>query len=210
MLENDFIALETNKRYCSWFTTYGIVPHLIQLSGSRSVLEIGVAYGYHAEIMLDNLPQILYTGVDPYLAEYDPNDIFCQDVQRMFGEGNQQAAMDRLHAVVSHKLSKYGSRANLLRKNSLEGALTIPNHSIDLVYIDGDHTYEGVLNDIGAWWNKVNPETGIICGDDYCWPDVKRACDDFFQSKNLEYQLISKNGYESTPVWYYDFSQRIK
>lgn len=210
MIESDFMAIEMNKSSCSWFSTYGIVPHLIQLSGSKSILEVGVAYGYHAEFILNSLPHISYTGVDPYLAGYDPHDIFCQDVQRLMGEVDQQVAMDRLYAVVEYKLNKYDSRAKLMRKKSEEGAISLPNHSVDLIYIDGDHTYEGVMKDLNSWWDKVNHQSGVICGDDFSWLGVKKACDDFFNSKNLQYSLIKKNGYEHIPVWYYDFSQRIK
>ncbi len=160
--------------------------------------------------MLNGLPHITYTGVDPYLAGYDHQDIFCQDVQRLMGSVNQQAAMDRLYAVVDYKLNKFDERAKLIRKKSDEAALLFPNHSVDLIYIDGDHTYDGVMKDLNAWWDKVNHQAGVICGDDFSWSGVKKACDDFFNDKKLQYGVISRNGYENLPVWYYDFSQRIK
>ena len=173
-------------------------------------MEIGVAYGYHAELMLTVLPHVFYTGVDPYAANYDPNDIFSKDVQRLMADPSEQNAMDRLHRVVEYKLEKFNTRAKLIRKKSEEGARLVANNSVKLIYIDGDHTYDGVMKDLNAWWDKVNHKTGVICGDDIGWDGVKKACDDFFKNKNLEYRLISKNGFESLPVWYYDFSQRIK
>ena len=86
MLDQDRIKLEENKKTCSWFGSYGIVPHLAQMVGASNILEIGVAYGYHADFLCSVLPNIRYVGVDPYLADYDPDDIFSNDVQKLFSE----------------------------------------------------------------------------------------------------------------------------
>jgi len=41
----------------------------------------------------------------------------------------------------------------------------ITDQSCDLVFIDGDHSYSAVRDDIDAWRSKVKPG-GILCGDD--------------------------------------------
>jgi predicted O-methyltransferase YrrM len=54
------------------------------------------------------------------------------------------------------------------------------DESLDFVFIDGDHSYEGVKTDIIDWWPKVKPN-GILSGDDYNYPGipgVKRAVDE--------------------------------
>jgi predicted O-methyltransferase YrrM len=208
-IEEDNAIVEGNKVNCSWFISYGMVSHLIELTQAKSVVEIGVAYGYHAEFILKHSPHIDYTGIDPYKFNYDPNDLFCADVQKLFGEKDGQLAMNRLHNAVQQRLLSYPSTSRLIREKSVEASLHFLNHSVDLVYIDGDHTYESVINDLNAWWNKVSHNTGLICGDDYCWEGVKRACDDFFNSKGVTYQLLSQNGREDYPIWFYDFSKSL-
>jgi hypothetical protein len=49
-----------------------------------------------------------------------------------------------------------------------------PDGSFDLVFIDAEHTYEGVRRDIEAWQPKARI---MLAGHDYCsqWPDVQRA-----------------------------------
>ena len=42
----------------------------------------------------------------------------------------------------------------------------VADNSIDLVYIDGEHTYKGVNNDIIKWRNKIR-KGGYIGGHDY-------------------------------------------
>lgn len=37
--------------------------------------------------------------------------------------------------------------------------------SLDFVFVDGDHTHEGVLKDIIAWYPKIKPG-GYLCGND--------------------------------------------
>jgi len=44
----------------------------------------------------------------------------------------------------------------------------------DFVYIDGDHEYESVNLDLRGWLQLVS-DRGVILGDDYDWPGVKRA-----------------------------------
>lgn len=201
MLNQDLIALEKNKQTCSWFGSYGIVPHLAEMVNAKKILEIGVAYGYHADFICTVLPEIQYIGVDPYEANYDLDDIFCQDVQKLFGEVEAQKAMDRLFSAVSSNLSKLSGRAELIREKSWIAATQFLDESFDLVYIDGDHTYEGVVKDLAGWYPKVK-KGGVICGDDIGWPGVKKAVDEFFIGREKPYQIISKNGFENMPAFY--------
>ena len=54
-----------------------------------------------------------------------------------------------------------GLNINLLRMNFDEAVIKFPDHSIDILHIDGYHTYEAVSNDFTRWYNKVS-ENGII------------------------------------------------
>ncbi len=49
----------------------------------------------------------------------------------------------------------------------------------ELIYIDAEHTYDQVLNDIKLWDSKASK---IICGDDYedLYPGVIKAVDEFY------------------------------
>lgn len=243
MKNNNYeLAIEKNKIKCSWVESYGLVTELAQLVDAKKIVEIGVAYGYHAEHLLKTLPSVSYIGVDPYLAKYDIDDPFTRDVQKIIGELNltekdylfykfldkkfskifgrnfsffrefissypsEQEALDKLFSIVNSKLA-YSKRAKIIREKSDIAANMIEDNSIDLVYIDGDHTYEGVLSDLNAWWGKVNQQTGIICGDDYCWYSVEKACNDFFNNKKLKYSLKFKEKRKEFPIWYYHFGQ---
>lgn len=202
-IEKGLKILEENKKNCNWFFTYGVVSHLIEKIKAKQIIEIGVAYGYHCEYILQKNTEVHYLGIDPYKSNYDPNDKFAEEVKIMFGEETDQAGLNTLYELVNTKMTAYGERFKLLRNNVEEVDSKINDDSIDLIYVDGDHTYDGVIKDLNFSWKKINKEHGILCGDDYSWDPVKRACDDFFSSKNIKYSVITDFGAPSH--WLYQF-----
>lgn len=63
--------------------------------------------------------------------------------------------------------------------DSLEACKQFEDGSLDVVFIDMDHSYESVSKDIDAWLPKVKVG-GILAGDDYdrAWPGVIEAVDE--------------------------------
>ena len=162
-------------------------------------MEIGVAYGYHAEQMLEALPSIEYHGVDPYLSRYDANDSFSDDVAKLFDD-TPQKAMDRLYESVSVKLSHYAPRVTLSRSTSQAVCARLENSSLDLIFIDGDHRFEVVSKEIKDLWEKLKAG-GILAGDDYNWPDVKRAVDEFSTSYGVILSFLSREA-QGYATWF--------
>ena len=63
------------------------------------------------------------------------------------------------------------------------------NNSVDFIYIDGDHSYEGVKADINNYFNKLKKDTkSFIGGHDYTneWPGVVSAVDETFPEKTKQ------------------------
>lgn len=71
----------------------------------------------------------------------------------------------------------------VLRMDSLEAAKSFPDEFLDFVFIDADHSYTAVCNDIAAWLPKLR-KGGLLGGHDYankgelCGDEVKQAVDD--------------------------------
>ena len=65
----------------------------------------------------------------------------------------------------------------VVKASSLEAASQYEDRSISFLMIDASHKYEDVVDDIRAWYPKMKMG-GIISGDDYDWPEVKRAVED--------------------------------
>jgi len=181
------------NRECSWIKIYyGVLANVINEKGFQDVLEIGVAYGGHADDILTRT-NCNYTGIDPYLASYDPRDAFDKDVHRIMGGRDKQHSMDLLYQGVLDRLSRFGDRCNLDRKKSSDAALLLAGEKeFDLVFIDGNHQYNAVLMDIELYWPLIK-SGGMMAGDDYDWPGVKKAVHEFAGRNGLTVQRMKDN-----------------
>lgn len=54
----------------------------------------------------------------------------------------------------------------ILKGSSDKFVETIPDNSLDLIFIDGDHRYKQIRRDLNNYWSKVKSK-GIMCGHDY-------------------------------------------
>ena len=186
----DLVALEKNRENCSWPSTYyGKVQALLGILEPQIVVEIGVAYGYHAQHILRENPGVAYIGIDPYLSGYDSADLFDRDVAELFGT-NPSAGMERLFRAVSEGLTKeFGPRAEIRRMRSTVAAQDFQDKSVDFVFVDGDHRFEAVERDLMDWWPKIR-SGGLLVGDDFGWDGVQKAARRFFQSEGVAFFLL--------------------
>lgn len=75
---------------------------------------------------------------------------------------------------------------------SVKAAARFANSSVDFVWIDADHSYDGVRKDIFAWLPKIKPG-GLIAGHDYYdQPEknnfVQSAIDELFPNARIEHK----------------------
>jgi hypothetical protein len=68
----------------------------------------------------------------------------------------------------------------IIQEKSGQAAGHFPDRSVDMVFIDADHSYEAVKADLLAWFTKV-VQRGVLCGHDYTTrAGVRRAVDEVF------------------------------
>ena len=128
--------------------------------------EIGVWQGeFSGRILKTAHPRELHL-VDPWLfAPHYPKRLWGGAVAK------NQADMDAMRDAVARKFSGH-PEVKIHRATSTEAANGFPNHYFDWIYIDGDHSYEAVLEDLRAWYPKMKPG-GLICLDDLYWKDER-------------------------------------
>lgn len=84
-------------------------------------------------------------------------------------------------------VNRYPSRAKPLKGESVEMANHVADGALDFVFIDADHSYEGVKEDIAAWFPKLKPG-GLMGGHDWDHPDhqdewgVRKAVEEFAET----------------------------
>ena len=84
------------------------------------------------------------------------------------------------------KLCKQYTNINKWKMTSEEGAKKFEDESVQFVYIDALHTYDGVKKDLKLWYPKIK-KGGFISGHDYDskhHPGVKIAVDEFLGGVN--------------------------
>ena len=66
-----------------------------------------------------------------------------------------------------------GGQVRLHQSDSVHALTQFPDHYFDWIYIDGDHTYQGVKRDIAVSTRKVKPD-GFLAFNDYTyWSPVE-------------------------------------
>lgn len=139
-------------------------------------VEIGVFHGLTFFHLLEHCPNLHLTGIDIF------EPILHKDKQ--FNEGGRSYKGDKLpeeYIRINREAKKrFPERSKVVKAESAGYAKNIPDHSLDFVFIDGDHLYEAVKLDIVSWLPKVRPG-GVICGHDIGMPGVKKAVDEMIQ-----------------------------
>ena len=90
----------------------------------------------------------------------------CYAVDTWAGDPHSLAYGEEVYADVRrHNAERYASFSRLLRKTFDEALAWFPDSSIDLLHIDGLHTYEAVQRDFAAWYPKVAPGGIVLLHD---------------------------------------------
>jgi len=87
---------------------------------------------------------------------------------------DEDVVKGRLFAVFTENMKPLEGHYRAVRMESAAAAATYEDNSLDFVFIDADHTYESITQDIKSWLPKVK-FGGIISGHDYWYPPVHRA-----------------------------------
>lgn len=76
--------------------------------------------------------------------------------------------------------AQYPGRVAVMKMSTHEAARHVENQTLDFVFIDADHSYEGVKQDIEDWTPKIVPG-GFVIGHDWDWPSVRQAAEEAFR-----------------------------
>lgn len=133
-----------------------VMPRLLNEIEAKEVVEVGVFKGEFSKKILENWSGNLWM-IDPWRPFEEK-------------EGYIDASNHKIHKTAYSESIKnikgFENRAFMLRGLSSDMVNRFENRSLDMVYIDGNHAYDWVKEDIELWWPKVKPG-GILAGHDY-------------------------------------------
>lgn len=160
--------------------------------GYKTGAEIGVHRGRYSEILCQAMPGLKLLAVDKWT--------------RHWGKAYPDAVA---------RLEPYG--VTVVRAASIDAAVEVQDGSLDFVYIDAEHSYEAVRQDLQAWVPKVR-DGGMVAGHDYYYTrsgngGVIEAVDEFVKENRYTLHLTDwdyKNPVEDDrqPSWYFKKEQK--
>jgi cephalosporin hydroxylase len=171
-------------------------------------LEIGVYNGGSMGLLITNKNSKCLYGVDLFEDMYDEKKHYNKEKflkYQYFKRDNLSIKKTENNLSVIKNKHNNDVNIRLIQGNSYfdeteeEIKNTIGNKNIDLLFIDGDHTLDGVKNDFERY-NKYVKKGGFIIFDDYHHEIIKKYCDDIFMM-NDEYEVICKfKSYNSAAI----------
>ena len=143
---------EINRRVEIPGMSRDMLAELFSELGFNEGAEIGVEKGYYSEVLCKTNPNLKLHCIDPWITYKDYKDY------------KRQEHMDSLYEKSLNRLKDLN--CNIIKKTSMEAVKDFEDASLDFVYIDANHIFEYVVNDIIEWTKKVRPG-GIVSGHDY-------------------------------------------
>ena len=181
---------------------FHIVYDFIINNNYKTLVEVGLGKGPTTGYILKNIndKEFRMYGVDPFLEYFGRigsdegvyKRLYSRSVQGM-GANERKVAK----AIGGDK------RYTLIRKKSSDAVKDFEPESIDIVFIDANHNYEYVLEDIEKW-SKIVRKGGIVSGHDY-FPNpkrsrasgVKKAVDEYAEIYGIDFKRAADT------VWYF-------
>lgn len=150
---------------------YPILRDLLLECRAKRVAEIGVFRGKTMEFVLRN------NKLNKIIEEYHAIDPYPENMWKYCRLNLSQTPEFTYNNIVNWlRKFKWKDKVKLVRKYSSEASQDYPDGYFDLVFLDGDHSFQGIMTDIVCWEPKVRIG-GILCGHDYGNPkwEVEQA-----------------------------------
>jgi len=149
-------------------TTKGLYDLITKYVDDKFVIvELGSFSGVSSELFALHCKK-LYC-IDPWLPYWEIND-----TDKMYNaELKFDFMMKSYNNIIKHKICSY------------EASFMFENSSVDLVYIDSDHSTNNVEKEINTWLPKIK-KTGFISGHDFNMPTVFNAVTKYFDPTLIE------------------------
>lgn len=145
--------------------TYVAMTHRVRILDffpkRLSVVEVGVFEGDYSRHLLSRTDPSLLRLIDPWIQHQDP------DYERDTANAIDAVQASRFEKVKKRFVDEITSgKMEIIREISSNGLASIPEKSVDFVYIDAMH-YESAVYDDLISAQRVVTEDGIIAGHDY-------------------------------------------
>lgn len=164
-------------------------------------VEVGVQKGLNAQSLLDAGALELFL-VDPWKH-------FSDDDYLLDPANYDQSTQDHLYGLVLERFRHYilDGCVKIHRLPSLIAAGLFDQSSVDVLYLDANHTYEAVYADLMAWEPVIKPAGHIMLHDFVTTPEANAmqfgvfdAAVDFMRHQKWKPVAMSKEGWDTLAI----------
>ena len=148
--------ININGRICHH--RINVLYSLTEKYNLENYLEIGVHNGSSMAYVLQSNKNKNCIGIDPF-------ETFITDDPEMIHYQKNDKITERKTLTNIENNNKYNSKIKLIKKLSKDINDTEIEHEIDLFFIDGDHSFNSVLNDYNKYFKFIK-KGGYIVFDD--------------------------------------------
>ena len=167
---------------------------LQQLVKNSIFAEVGVWKGDFSKKILDISEPSLLVLVDSWI--FDEKIRGCAPQV----DGEEPLNQNYFDLAKQDTYSKFKNKKNvhILELNSLDASSNYKNNFFDYIYIDAEHSYHAVINDLNVWYPKLK-KNGVLFGDDYYWREeddslsLHKAYQEFISKKNIKKWCVFKS-----------------
>lgn len=158
----------------SWITHTPFAFFLISILKPKVYVELGVFSGqsYHAVCQA---------------VKSLKTDTMCYGIDTWRGDDHVSFYNEQIYKEINdYNHKEYGKFSTLLRMSFEEGLNNFADGSIDLLHIDGYHTYEAVKHDFETWLPKMS-KNGVIMFHDTFVKDIDFGVWKFWKEVSKKY-----------------------
>lgn len=165
-----------------------VLNHLKDIK-SPVMVELGVFVGMMSRRLLVR-PDLKLYMVDSWSVDHTQEYVDTNDFHSKLSQKQQDGYCQQALNVAKSA----PDRAIIIHANTKGAANSFADHSLDLVFIDADHSYEGCKADIETWLPKIKPG-GWLSGHDYANETrdfifgVTRAVDEYIYESRKPLEL---------------------
>lgn len=161
----------------------------------RTICEVGVWKGRFAEVLLNGVPSIeSYTLVDPWRNLADWNK----------PANKSSIEFEDIRNEALTRVAPFKTKVVEIRDTTKNAQSRIPNGSLDMAYVDGDHTLRGITIDLYSMLPKIRPG-GFIGGDDFT-KSIWQHSEEFSPSEVFPYGIYFCEAHD-LPIYTLPFDQ---
>ena len=121
-------------------------------------------------------------------ALFNPKKLYAIDIwgdNESYTDSNwaideKEMTWNEIKKAFDKRISKY-PQVRTIEGYSTDAVNLFEDDSLDMVYIDGDHAYGPVFDDLNNWFPKVK-EGGFVAGHDHFLGEVNCAVSDFIKN----------------------------